>query len=289
LGRLDSYESTIRTLEAAQLYIDRRFQRDLNQGQVRKIIATFRRAGFGIPLVARVEGHEDPNEYAVIDGQTRIVALKQLLLAQQRGEPVAATVGAAIRVEVFGDEPVPAQDLAALFMLRNNQKSVMARDGSRIDLAAGEPEITRVHDVLVAAGFVMYDDPQQDLKATVLSQDIEACRQVVRWGIRDDRPTLLGDVLAIQIAAFRPTDGGEMFGVLQPRILKATAQVLRRNPSLGDDQRATLAEAMQSHGRVNSEATDLMDRAGLKNERAYRQALVNLYNQGRRKGDQIHV
>jgi hypothetical protein len=163
----------------------------------------------------------------------------------------------------------------------------VSRDGDRVALAAGEPEITAVHDLLHAAGFQMYDDPVTGQKATVLSQDIGACRQVVRWGMRDQRPSLLGDVLAIQVLAFRPADGGDLFGVLQPRILKATGQVLRRNPNLGPTTYADLAAAMQSHGRMNAEAADLMDRAGLKNERAYRQALVNLYNAGKRRDAQI--
>jgi hypothetical protein len=282
-GSLLQRSSEMRDLGLEDLRVDMRFQRAINPHSLERIKAEYHPNGIGHILVAGVQPvNSGEPRYAVIDGQTRYRALCDLIEDQREGKEVPTGLSQTIRAEVFPDLSVP--EAALLFRLRNTQKPVPPVDRSRIAVIEGDPEMRTVVEQSLEAGYVVFSD-NESIIAT-MEKGVEEARRIVRWGVKYDRPKLLAEALTIQAEAFRNPDSPDLRGTIHPKILQATADLLRKNPNLVE---AELSRVMRTMNDLLFDSEKIASKDRIRLHKAIQIVLRERYNKGKGKAERIKV
>jgi hypothetical protein len=262
--------SQFRKVPLDSIYIDPRFQRALGEHRKDQIKDEFHQEGIGIIVVATIQGGDPAGsgkQYASIDGQTRLTALIQLRQEVADGlRQVDGEVPDEVTAEVY--ENLTEEEAAELFRLRNFQTAVPVRERERIGLTAGDPVMQEVQNQVIMAGYTLF--PENGTPATMPYTDVGT--RVVRWAKKYGRPELLAEALTIQANAF-----GTDLGAVDKVVLQATADLLRKNPRLDEEQ---LTELLEKRGtaRINGEAEVIRTQLGMRKATAVEFYLVREYN-----------
>ena len=255
---LNTRHSTIREVDLDEITIDPRAQRHVRPTRVEAIVENFHPAGVGTPTVARFV---ETGKLVTVDGQTRIVALRQL---RANGAYQATTV----RCEVFEEPSLTLEEIAELFLLRNNSSRIAKGDRQRIDYVSGNDAIHEAHRQAVEANFTVYDE-----HGLSTITDADAAVFVVKHGLKADNLGLLTDTLRILGDAY-----GFERGAVDPRILKALGKVLQRFDDKID--RKVLSERLKKAPTsvIMQDASDLAPYGNLTTRTCM--ALIGIYNKG---------
>jgi hypothetical protein len=266
---LAAKRSRFGTVHLDDLRIDRQFQRTLNLNAVKKIKAEYHPAGLGPLLVARITGE---NGYCVVDGQTRLAAIRDL----------PDTNGSIFPAEIFdGQNSLDVSEAALLFRLRNNQKPIPPKERDRIATVEGDPIMTEVVRQVAATNYVIFDDDTDKITMPHVSE----AKMIVRWGSDKKFPDLLARSLLIQAHAFEPADGS-LDGTVDPKILAATADLLLRNENLNDDELVRIMSDVQLPA-LQAQIGRRADAEGIRFMSAAKSVLVERYNKGKKGDDRI--
>lgn len=274
--RLAGRRSRIDLIGIHDIGVDIRFQRGLNPATVRKIKEAFHPSGLGIILVLDL-GSTFPGSarrYLVLDGQTRVIAIQELI----QENPERADIPRMVQAEIF--EGLDEEECALLFRLRNTQKLVPSSDHLRLLETEREPLALKVREDAAAVGYVAFStNPSRP--ATLTTKDIQAARQIVTWGLKKKRPDLLVDCLKVHATAFMAEGNGSLAGTVQPKILQGIARLLLKNPSVTAEMLAARLDSMQA---IAFDAEKDIE-TGSTSVLAYQRAIVTRYNRGRRRND----
>lgn len=267
---LKNKPSHIRKVPLDDIYIDPRFQRPLGEHRKDQIKDEFHPQGIGIVVLATIRGG-DPSgsgrRYASIDGQTRLTACWQLAQEVADGKrTIDGDVPKEVEAEVYEDLTVA--EAAELFRMRNFQTAVPVKERERIGLTAGDPVLQEVQRQVDMAGYTLF--PENGTPATMPYTDVG--KRVVRWARRYGRPDLLAEALTIQANAY-----GTEVGDVDKLVLQATANLLRKNPHIDDDQ---LTELLKDRGtaRIGGEAEVLRTQLSMRKATATEFYLAREYN-----------
>lgn len=266
-------KSRITEVRLDDLYVDSEFQRALNPNKVIKIKDTYHPQGIGYLLVASITGRDPATaggRYAVIDGQTRWKALHELYAEVTEGSRKVENLAPVVSAEVFDDLTVP--EAALLFRLRNDQRPVSPKERDRIMVTEGNPTMVEVVKQSADAGYIVF--PDDDQPATM--PHVNEAKRIVTWGAKYKRPQLLVEALTIQAQAF-----GTKPGDVDKQILQATADLLRKNDNLNEEE---LARVMASSGitGLRAEAEALATRINKRMHGCIQIVLAEAYNKGKR-------
>lgn len=168
-------------LDGARLFVDETYQRPLTNF-VKRITQEFEPALVGTLVVSAREGDDDhAGRYALVDGQTRAAALREL--------SEAGKVPAGIPCLVYYG--MSRADEARLFArLQKERRGISSYHRFRADLVAGSEEAVAIHRIVTEAGYEIGDG------AAVISA-VAALEKVFRRS-----PEMLRRVLAILRAAW---------------------------------------------------------------------------------------
>ena len=260
--------SEIRRVPLDSIYIDPRFQRPLGEHRKDQIKDEYHPEGIGILVVAEVRGGDPAasgRKYASIDGQTRLVALTQRQQEVAAGE-LEGEAPDEVVAEVYEDLTIA--EAAELFRLRNFQTAVPVRERERIGLTAGDPVMQEVQRQVDMAGYTLF--PENGTAATMPYTDVG--KRVVRWARKYGRPDLLAEALTINANAF-----GTEVGDVDKVLLQATADLLRKNPQIDEDQ---LTGLLRDRGasRVAGEAEVIRTQLNMRKATATEFYLAREYN-----------
>jgi hypothetical protein len=277
--RLLTRKSKITDVPLEELYVDTRFQRAVNPNKVHKIKDTYHPQGIGLLLVAEVDDRPSnvPNSarYAVIDGQTRWKALTELEAEINENRSAAHGFAPVVSAEVFDDLTV--DEAALLFRLRNDQSPVRPQERDRIMVTEGDPIMIQVVRQSADAGFIVF--PEDDDQLATMPHLTEAKRIVV-WGNKYKRPQLLTEALTIQAEAY-----GTHVGAVDKQVVQATADLLRKNDNLVEDELARVLATLTIPG-LRAQAEALSGRIGKRMHGCIQIVLVEAYNKGKRGRDE---
>ena len=270
-------KSHVTEVSINSLYVDDRFQRALNPNKVLRIKNAYHPQGIGHLLVARVTepGVVPPAEYAVIDGQTRWRALTELAAEIQEGTTAAEGFSPVAQVEMF--DGLTVNEAAFLFRLRNDQSPVRPAERDRIMVTEGNPIMVEVVRQSADAGFVVFSDDES--RPATMPYLAEA-KRIVTWGMKYKRPQLLTEALNIQAEAF-----GTALGSIDRQILQATADLLRKNNSLSEEELARVMTTLGIPG-LRAQAEALSSRISKRMHGCLQIVLAEAYNKGKRGRDE---
>ena len=256
----------IREVPLDSIEIDKRFQRALNERRVDAIKNEYHPQGIGLIVVAHVNG-DDLDTWACIDGQTRVVALQGLRdeIREVDGEGAEAAP-TSVQAEVYDD--LTAEEAALLFRLRNFQTAVPVQERHRIALTEGDPDMVEVLRQVELAGFTLFANDGQP--ATM--PHIDVGKRIIRWARKYGRPDLLAESLTIQANAF-----GTDVGAVDRVVLQATANLLRKNAQLDEEQ---LTDLLRGRGvpKILGEAQAIRQQLNMRQAKATEFYLVREYN-----------
>lgn len=273
----------MRDLGLDDLRIDMRFQRAINTNSLARIKAEYHPQGLGHILVAGVPPvRAGEPRYAVIDGQTRYRALLELLADEREGKDVPPGLVRTIKAEVFPELTV--NEAALLFRLRNAQRPVPPKDRDRIAVIEGDPLMQTVVEQSADAGYILYSD--DDDKPATMEKGIEEAKRIVQWGKRHNRPNLLTEALVVQAEAFRNPDSPDLRGTIHPKILQATADLMRKNLNLVE---AELARVMRTQADLLFDSERLVTKDRIRLHKAIQLVLRERYNKGKGRAERIRV
>lgn len=267
---LKKKEPKIRKVSLDDIYIDPRFQRPLGEHRKDQIKDEYHPQGIGIVVVATIQGGDPSGSgrtYASIDGQTRLTACWQLAQEVADGKREAPDdLPAEVQAEVYENLTVP--EAAELFRMRNFQTSVPVRERDRIGLTAGDPLLQEVQQQVNMAGYTLF--AENGTPATMPYTDV--AKRVVRWARKYGRPDLLAQALTIQANAF-----GTEVGDVDKVVLQSTANLLRKNPQIQEDQ---LTELLKDRGtaRIGGEAEVIRAQLSMRKATATEFYLAREYN-----------
>lgn len=273
-------KSQLREVPITELSVDSRFQRALNPNAVLRIKNEYHPQGIGHLVVAHiVEDGDGRSHWTVIDGQTRWKALEELHAEVADGRREGVTdLATTVLAEAFDELTVP--EAALLFRLRNAQRPVPPRDRDRIMVTEGDPVMVEVVRQSEAAGYRVFSDDDE----TPTMPHLEVAKRVVRWGRKYSRPDLLTEALTIQAQAF--TIG---VGLVDKQVLGATADLLRKNANLVEDELVRVMSTLGLPG-LRGQAEAMAARIGKRLHGAIQLVLVEAYNKGKRgKGEKIRI
>jgi|KBSSwiS6_1023812.scaffolds.fasta_scaffold00901_6 hypothetical protein len=174
-------EGQFRAVRLADLVTDGRFNRDVSNTAVERILSAFDAQAFGTITV----WERDDGALVIIDGQHRVEA------ARRRGiSETAKCIPAVVH------RGLTLAEAAALFVESNATKLVSAFDKYRALLTAGDPETTAIHAIVSF----------RDLTITRSVGDGSiGCVDAVRWAYRTGEPE--GSVLALTLLAIQSAWG----------------------------------------------------------------------------------
>lgn len=266
------------TLE--DVYIDQRFQRQVEERQFERIAGNYHPQGIGIPLVAVVaDGDPDGSgaEYASLDGQTRFRAMWKMNAEIITGQltDISGEVPEVLRCEVYGlgDEgPLSVDEAALLFLLRNNKTLVAKREKQRIQLAEGDPALRRAEQQVRAAGFRLFREGSEELATMPF---VEAALSTMKWGDKKDRPEFLTEVLNVMGTAY-----GRDVGDVDPVIFQAVTSIMRDNPDLNTAYFVETILKPKTPARMLAEAFDWLPprQNGVHRRTSVREYMKTLHN-----------
>lgn len=138
----------LRKIKPSDVITDHRAQRQLDMRRVTGMTLDFREESFGVPAVsARPDG-----SFAVIDGQHRFVALREL---GRGGVPVMCQVYTGLTLA----------EEAAMFRQLNDSKQLTAADVFRIAVTEGDPVAVAANHALTLWGWTMEPKRKNSLRA----------------------------------------------------------------------------------------------------------------------------
>lgn len=274
-------ESSIERVPIEGIRVDHRFQRALNLNAVAKIKADYHPKGMGQLLLAGVppEKEGDPS-LACLDGQTRLVAVRDLEQEIAEGKRVIDGFEPVVQAEVFPD--LTPEEAALLFRLRNNQRPVPQKDRDRILVTEGDPLMKEVVRQAAEAGYVVFSENPDDITLPFLPES----KMVARWGRATEEDNLLTRALTIQARAFEPPEGG-LVGSVDPKVLAATGRILLKNPHVDEDE---LIRVMSSVGlpALRQLGRTRADSEGMRMLGAVRDIIIDRYNKNKKGDERIH-
>lgn len=284
-GRLKSRRVSFREVALSDLRVDLRFQRQVDGRKVRTIKAAFHAHGLGTILVSDLAPeHQGEPPYAVIDGQTRLRVLLELLAEDEQAPDRGIMVPRTLHAEVIhGALP---DECAMLFLLRNAQRAVGTADRQRVSVTEGDPVILDVIAQATACGHVAFSGNEEEMPTTMTTADIKVAIRIVQWGLKRERPTLLREALSIQVEAFGFGSGESLAGTIHPLILQATAELLIKKPDLVPSD---LASVMRTHSDILFDAEKATRARGITTRSAIQVVLADRYNRLRKGADRIKV
>jgi hypothetical protein len=164
-----------RELPASILTIDPRVQRKLDQRRVDKLAAEWDDLMVGILTVSRrtsaVPGdpfhdNDAPDEFVVLDGQTRLAAFRQVC-----GQDTDMLILAQVHIGLTLEEE------AEIFLKHNNRKAVSSTDRFRIAVVAGEPWALDITEILAehnwtARGVTVDGKPMRQFSGVMAAEKI---------------------------------------------------------------------------------------------------------------------
>lgn len=260
-------------IRADHLVVDPAVQRMPDDRRITKIADSWNDDAVGILTVSHRTGPEGSwrgmEEYVVIDGQTRLEALR-LIEGAHSDKP--------LRCDVY--EGLTQEEEAFLFLLHNDRKAILPRDLFRLNLVAGEPWAVDIHNITYEYGWYCQGDEPTKTKAKQMHRfgAISAVRKIYNAG-----PNVLRRTLNIINVAW----GFEPNTVTMETLL-GIGTVITRFPDV-DDASLIRKLGKMTPGRFLALVADYHRVGGVasKAQAAYR-LTVDLYNKGRR-ANQIDV
>lgn len=153
-GEVSGRSFTIETLPADVLDIDPTVQRALNMGRVRRMADNFHEAALGVLIVSARTNSFLPEQggtrkvrYVVLDGQTRLAAIRLFAGTEKTKMPVTCQVFTGLT----------RQQEAEIFLEHNDRAAVRKIDLFRLALVAQQPWAVELHDIAARHGFEISD------------------------------------------------------------------------------------------------------------------------------------
>lgn len=166
-GEAGGRRFTVETLAANVLDVDPHVQRKLNESRVAKIAADFHEAALGVLIVsARVnsfrleaDGSERKIRYVVLDGQTRLAAIRKSTGTETTTLPVVC--------QVFYN--LSRAEEAEIFIEHNDRAAVRKLDLFRLALVAGHEWAVELDAVVRRHGYEASDAGSRERRFTAIS------------------------------------------------------------------------------------------------------------------------
>ena len=163
-GEADGRRFTVETLPANLLDVDPSVQRKLNEGRVARIAENFHESALGVLVVsARQTGKFDdpdhPLRYVVLDGQTRLGALRKFAGTETTTMPVVCQVY----------HGLTRAEEAEIFLTHNDRAAVRKIDLFRLALVAGQEWAVELDTLVRRHGFEATDYAGPERRFTAIS------------------------------------------------------------------------------------------------------------------------
>lgn len=260
-------------IRADHLVIDPSVQRMQDARRITKIANEWTDEAVGILTVSHRTGPHGSwrgeEEYVIIDGQTRYLAL-----LERKGEDTRES----LRCDVY--EELTKEEEAALFLMHNDRKAILPRDLFRLSLVAGEPWAVQIHEITYEFGWYLQGDEPGKARAKNMHrfQAIGAVKKVYQAG-----PETLRRTLHVINTAW----GFQPYTVCM-ETLSGVGTLIARYPEV-DDAGLIRRLSKITYERYLATVSDYHRVGGVtsKAQAAYRYT-VDLYNKGRRS-QQIEI
>lgn len=150
----------LQEIPANLLDVDPGVQRDLNPSRVKRIADNFTEHSLGVLVVSRRNrpGDSVPHRYVVLDGQTRLAALRKVTGADDTLLPVMC--------QVYTN--LSRKEEAEIFLTHNDRAAVRKIDRFRIALVAQEQWAEELNAVTVKHGFEINPNVSQARRVTAI-------------------------------------------------------------------------------------------------------------------------
>lgn len=167
-GEADGRRFTIETLPANLLDVDPHVQRKLNDNRVTKLAADFHEAALGVLIVSARRALAMPGapgdvdettRYIVLDGQTRLAALRKFTGTDDTKMPVVC--------QVF--HGLTRAEEAEIFIEHNDRAAVRKIDLFRLALVAGHEWAVELNSVIARHGYEASDTGSRERRFTAIS------------------------------------------------------------------------------------------------------------------------
>jgi hypothetical protein len=167
-GEADGRRFTVETLPANLLDVDPSVQRKLNEGRVARIAADFHESALGVLVVSAraadpVPGSGQPEQpktrYVVLDGQTRLGALRRFAGTETTAMPVVCQVY----------HGLTRAEEAEIFLTHNDRAAVRKIDLFRLALVARQDWAVELNELVKRHGFEATDYAGPERRFTAIS------------------------------------------------------------------------------------------------------------------------
>lgn len=168
-GEAEGRRFTVETLQANQLEVDPHVQRKLNENRVAKIASDFHEAALGVLIVSArhasgidTSGNPQPapqTRYVVLDGQTRLEAIRKFTGTPETKMPVVCQV-------FYG---LTRAEEAEIFIEHNDRAAVRKLDLFRLALVAGHEWAVELDAVVKRHGYEASDSGSRERRFTAVS------------------------------------------------------------------------------------------------------------------------
>lgn len=167
-GEAEGRRFTIEPLPANVLEVDPHVQRRVNESRVAKLVADFHEAALGVfvvsaravnPLPLPEDAEEREYRYVVLDGQTRLTALRKFAGTDDTTMPVVC--------QVF--HGLTRAEEAETFIEHNDRASVRRIDLFRLALVAGHDWAVELDRIVARHGYEASDAAPKETRFTAIS------------------------------------------------------------------------------------------------------------------------
>lgn len=163
-GEAEGRRFTVETLPANLLDVDVHVQRKLNESRVAKLAADFHEAALGVLIVSArdsldPESNKPFTRYVVLDGQTRLAAIRKFTGTDDTKMPVVC--------QVFHNL-TRAQE-AEIFIEHNDRAAVRKIDLFRLALVARHEWAVELNAVIARHGYEASDSGSRERRFTAIS------------------------------------------------------------------------------------------------------------------------
>lgn len=163
-GEAEGRRFTVETLPANLLEVDPGVQRKLNESRVAKIAADFHESALGVFIVSArrsLDALSDKTSvrYVVLDGQTRLHALRKFAGTESTAMPVVC--------QVF--HGLTRAEEAEIFIEHNDRAAVRKIDLFRLALVAGQDWAVNLNKLVTRHGFEPNDSAPPERRFTAIS------------------------------------------------------------------------------------------------------------------------
>jgi hypothetical protein len=163
-GEADGRRFTVETLTANLLDVDSSVQRKLNEGRVARIADNFHESALGVLVVSAREGLDPATNtgftrYVVLDGQTRLEAIRKFTGSPESELPVVCQVY----------HGLTRAEEAEIFLTHNDRAAVRKIDLFRLALVARQPWALELDEIVSRHGFQASDSASPERRFTAIS------------------------------------------------------------------------------------------------------------------------